>query len=236
MSEQSTFIEINPGLGSFGFAAERAGLLRLGPDLLARDVRQAYIDFHGAGSDERLEDSADIVVANLPFSLFLDGKNADPEVTDVIASARRLIRRGGCALFRVKWDIALRLKTDPSAFVATVSAAFPKYSVKSFVDLSGHGDQASTSDLYIVASPNDVILDPSPEAPAASITAIHPVVLVDFERGSGDPQQILSALGFPEDFYRVAGSVPNVDDHIRESVIVSRASAVIETVVSSIRG
>lgn len=236
MTEQITFIEVNPGLGSFGFAAEKIGMLRLGPARLSMDVRQAYVEFHGAGSDDLIDDTADLAVADLPFSLFLDGKNADPDVTDVIVSARDSVRRGGYALFRVKWDIALRLGTDVSGYVAAVSAGFPKYAVKAFVDHSAPSDAVSTCDLYILASPADVVFEARPQLQPGSVTAIHPIAISKLELADDDPQQILGLLGFPEDFHRVAGSVPHVEDRIRESVIISRAAEVLETVASHLRG
>lgn len=234
MTEKLTFIEINPGLGSSGFAAEAAGLLRLGPVLLSKDVRGAYVAFHGTESDSLLDETSDLVVADLPFTMFLDGKNADPAVTDVIGAARSHIRRGGIALFRVKWDIGHRLAVPHEEYLAVVRSFFPKYAVSFLIDTTGASDGIVTRDLYVVASPSEISLeDVSFEG---SVTAIHPLKLDDTALDKSDPQLIFDALGFPEDFHRVAGSVVHVHDRLRECVAIRRASAVLQSVASHLRG
>ncbi|NTF17472.1 hypothetical protein G6L37_03495 [Agrobacterium rubi] len=237
MAKTITFIEINPGLGSLGFAAENAGMLRLGPMLLSNDVRSAYQTFHGAGSLELVNDTADIALTDISFSLFLDGKSADPDVVEAINAARDAIRRGGTAVFRVKWDIGLRLGCDPAGYVEAVSKVLPKYIVQAFVDTSTLQDVVVTSDLYIIASPpGKAVFEPVAKVQDSSLRAIHHVDLDSHVFSDDDPQQILSFLGFPEDFHRIAGSVPTIEDRIRECVSISRASVILETVASNIRG
>jgi len=236
VTEKLTFIEINPGLGSFGFAAESAGMLRLGPVLLSRDVRDAYISFHGAGSDELVSDSADLAIADLPFTLFLDGRNADPDVVDAVVAARGHIRRGGTAIFRVKWDIGIRLGVAHEEYVEVVRAHFPKYDIASVIDRSSGSDQVETADLYIVASPKALLLPPPVADAATGVKVIHPLKLSEPSLEAVDPQLIFESLGFPEDFHAVADTVPHVHDRLRECVAIQRAKVVIEAVASHIRG
>ncbi len=235
VKEKLTFIEINPGLGSFGFAAEAAGMLRLGPVLLSCDVRDAYVAFHGADSDTPVADVADLVVADLPFTMFLDGKNADPEVTDIIEAAKAAVRKNGVAMFRVKWDIGERLAMAPDEYAAVVRGIFPKYAVSHFTDASDASDPVSSRDLYIVASPFDLSPGDLVANPGA-VTAIHALRLDDPNLSNNDPQLILDALGFPEDFLGVAGTVPDIHERLRECVAIRRAKVVLEFVASHIQG
>jgi hypothetical protein len=235
VTEKLTFIEINPGLGSFGFAAEAAGLLRLGPVMLSRDVRDAYVAFHGADSDTLVADVADVVVADLPFTMFLDGRNADPEVTDVIEAAKAAVRKNGIAVFRVKWDIGERIAMSAGEYALVVRGVFAKYSVSLFVDESDASDPVSSRDIYIIATPHEIpVFDLSIDPGAA--TAIHAFRLDDPRLADNDPQLILDALGFPEDFLKVAGTVPDIHERLRECVAIRRAKVVLEFVASQIRG
>jgi hypothetical protein len=222
-------------MGSFGFAAEAAGLLRLGPMMLSTDVRDTYVAFHGYGSDTPLADAADLVVADLPFSMFLDGKNADPEIIDVIKLAKAAARKNGAIVFRVKWDIGQRLLMPQEEYLAVVRTAFPKHLVAWFVDSNLGSDSLPTTDLYIVVS-SEVIDLTDFNVPDEGVTAIHPVPLDDPALDKIDPQLILDALGFPEDFSALAANLPNVHERLRECVAIRRAKLVLEFVASHIRG
>ena len=229
LEEQTTFIEINPGLGSSGFAAEAAGMLRLGPLLVSEDVRAQYLAFHGHGSLDPVGEQADFVVADLPFAMFLNPGNPDPEVGDVLAAASRSVKKKGVVLFRVKWDMALRLRQTPDDYREVVERQFPKRHVDSFVDTSG--GSVVTNDLYVVVTPKP--LKAPPRIWEQETAAIHPVVLSQPGLDEVDPQLILDALGFPEHFHRTVGSVPHVHDRLRECAPVFRARALMEDLLGS---
>lgn len=234
MTEQLTFIEINPGLGSTGFAAERAGMLRVGALDLTQDVKDAYVGFHGSGSDEPLAEHADLIVADLPFSLFVEADAVDPDVASPISLARKAVGKSGSAVFRVKWDLAERLGRDTSAYGALIATAFPKHSVKVLLDRPTNSDLVSTADLYLVATPEPLEFEITPRG--SDITSINPFPLSTFERAKVDPQQILALLGFPENFHRLAAIVPTLDDRVRESADVIRAAAVVGAVAKHLQG
>jgi hypothetical protein len=236
VKEKLTFIEINPGLGSFGFAAEAADMLRLGPLMLSQDVRDTYLSFHGAGSDSTIADTADIVVANLPFTMFLDGKNADPDVMDVIEIAKGATRKNGIAIFRVKWDIGLRVDMPLAEYVKVVMGEFAKHSVSVFMDDSDGSEPVLTNDLYIIVAPQQTPIAAGLRIEPGAATVIHALKLDDPRLADNDPQLILDALGFPEDFLSVAGTVPDIHERLRECVAIRRAKVVLEFVASNIRG
>lgn len=236
VKEKLTFIEINPGLGSFGFAAEAAGMIRLGPLMLSRDVRDAYLAFHGAGSEETIAETADVVVANLPFTMFLDGKNADPDVLDVIDAAKGAIRKNGIIVFRVKWDIGKRVDMPLAEYVKVVLAAFSKHSVSAFMDDSDGSDPVLTNDLYIIVAPQSAPVPFGLSFAHGGADVIHAIRLDDPRLADIDPQLIVAALGFPEAFFSVAGTVPDIHERLRECVAIRRAKVVLEFVASNIRG
>lgn len=231
MEEQATFIEINPGLGSFGFAAEAAGLMRLGPLLVSDDVKSQYLAFHGHGSLEPAAEQADVVVADLPFTMFLNPDNPDPDVLDVISAATKAVRKKGFIVFRVKWDLALRLRQAPDEYRDLVARHFPKRHVDSVVDVSK--GRVVTGDLYIIVTAK--ILKAPPQPASDDVTSIHPVVLSDPRLDRLDPQVILEALGFPEYFHRTIGTVPHVHDRLRDCVPVARARVLLEELVTGVR-
>lgn len=235
VKEKLTFIEINPGLGSFGFAAEAAGMLRLGPILLSRDVREAYVAFHGADSDTLVADVADLVVADLPFTMFLDGKNADPEVTDIVRAAKAAVRKNGMVVFRVKWDIGERIGMPLAEYTKVVMGEFAKHSISVFMDDSDASEPVLTKDLYLIAAPQQTPVSSGIHIDPGAATAIHALKLDDPRLVDNDPQLILDALGFPEDFAGVAGTVPDIHERLRECVAIRRAKVVLEFVASHIQ-
>jgi hypothetical protein len=236
VKEKLTFIEINPGLGSFGFAAEAAGMLRLGPLMLSRDVRDAYVAFHGADFDKPIADVADVAVADLPFTMFLDGKNADPDVMDVIEAAKGATRKNGIAIFRVKWDIGQRVGMPLAEYAKVVMGEFAKHSVSVFMDDFDGSDPVLTNDLYIIAAPQQAPIAAGLRIDPGAATVIHALKLDDPRLADNDPQVIMAALGFPEAFIAVAGTVPHIHERLRECVAIRRAKVVLEFVASNIRG
>lgn len=236
VKEKLTFIEINPGLGSFGFAAEAADMLRLGPLMLSQDVRASYLAFHGVGSDSPVADTADVVVADLPFTMFLDGKNADPDVMDVIKTAKGAIRKNGIVVFRVKWDIGQRVDMPLAEYVKVVMGEFSKHSISVFMDDSDGSEPVQTNDLYIIVAPPQAPIASWPRIDPGAATVIHAIRLDDPRLTNNDPQVIMAALGFPEAFIAVAGTVPGIHERLRECVAIGRAKVVLEFVASHIRG
>lgn len=234
-----TFIDINPGLGGFGLAAETAGFIRLGPMVVGSDIKAAYMDFHGAGSLDLLDDVADLALGTLPFSMFMTGKTPDPAVTEVIVASKDAVRRGGTVAFAVKWDAALRLGVEPEEYASAVAKHFPKMNVTYQVSSSTGLALASTTDLFIMATPFDAVSlwDDVEEARGAhSPFGTRPFVLSDDLLDTVDPQEIFRVLGFPEDFHRSAAIVHDIHDLLRESVAIPHATIILRALFARVSG
>lgn len=218
-------------------AAAAAGMLRLGPLLLTPDVRSAYLSYHGAGSLDLLDNHANVAVATLPFSMFMDGYSPDPAVIEVIAAARSAILKNGSAIFTVKWDTALRMGVHPEEYVAAVAKHFPKLHVTFLLVPSDDSSSVVTTDLFILATPLsfDLAMEvehglASPRLPRAKRT-----VLADEGFDTLDPQEIFSNLGFPEDFLSSAVIVGDIHEHLRESVAIPHATIIMRSLAARIR-
>lgn len=114
-----SFVSLNPSVRGLEIAAHREG----GACVLEHEVGPVGDrPFRGPAGKRRSDTKGDIVVAALPFSMFVRAEGCDPGVMDVIEQARAAA--GSAVLFRVPWLRAARLGVAVDEYSEAVSAVF----------------------------------------------------------------------------------------------------------------
>lgn len=179
LSAQSEFFfyHVNPGASAFGFGTERAGGQPVGAGLVALKAVGPYKQSHGDNSiDNDPDDPYDIVIADLPYSVFPE---TDPELAFVIRTAAHHSRKARGALFRVDWSAAARMGFGQAAWEKAVADALPGWEVRSVALANEHFVPMEGAELFIGAAKSwardfrPVLADIDP-IPAASVLSDAP--------------------------------------------------------------
>jgi len=200
------FVEVNPRLSGLAFAAEEAGGVRVGVTGLPPAERAAYEAYFGRGAAEPAADGCDIVLAELPFSMFVAQGSVDPAVSDTVRDALLVAMSGGtrgqpraaAMLLRAPWADARRLGVEAEGYRAAVEAAV---GTKSWTVSSAVTDDGN--DLFVAAVSLRFWNGREP------LPAVYPRrAFVPLDR---NPQEIVRHMGYPAKFaLRYAGASPTL--------------------------
>lgn len=149
-----TFAEINPWIGTLSLAALKRGGFTRGGRGTHRESTRLYQQYFGR--DPLLNDVSpppEVILVNLPFSVFTIGDQTDPELQshlDIIASE---YPKTDHILFRVDWSVAERLELPVQSYLGVVKRCLPKsFSLQHSTIRNDLFTSMGGSDLYIAAS------------------------------------------------------------------------------------
>lgn len=115
-----SFTEINPGMGALGLAALNAGGVPNGAEYILPLAQPTYVSNFGRGSLEPAIGDVQLVLANLPFSLFVSGSSLDPEIGEILRLAGQYTKSAQSYIFRIDWTIGSRMGLDPASYVEMI--------------------------------------------------------------------------------------------------------------------
>ena len=214
------FVDVNPGMSGMAFAAEAEGGVCVGVARIRPSQVSAYEDFFGRGSSAAPVTGCEVVLADLPFSMFVRAHKGDPAVTELVVEAARLARTASAAVFRVSWSAAGRMGVETDEYRSAVEHVFEgsKWEVRTAVS-------ADRNDMFVFAL-SRVRWNGREPLPTASASAVSHLK-------RSNPQEILLSLGYPENFaLRNAGS----DSKLLEGIVdVGNARAAIVGALGSVR-
>lgn len=180
------FVDVNPGVPGLSFAARAEGGTCLGVVGGKSSDRERHAEFFPSDSQVQPGARCDFVFATLPFSMFAYCDGGDPAVNEPISIASRTAKKASAILFRVSWAAAQRLGVDPDEYRAAIEG---KLGSKSWEVTSAVSDDRN--DLFVAAVARKKWN--GQEALPMSFP-------VGAEPESRNSDEILLALGYPEDF------------------------------------
>ncbi|MCZ7861731.1 hypothetical protein O9X98_10105 [Agrobacterium salinitolerans] len=178
------FVDVNPGIPGLSFAARSEGGACIGVVGGKSADRDRHAEFFPSGGEAGAR--CDFVFATLPFSMFAYCDGGDPAVNEPISIAAKTAKKASAILFRVSWAAAQRLGVDPDEYRAAIEG---KLGSKSWEVTSAVSDDRN--DLFVAAVARKKWN--GREALPMSFPAV-----AEPESRNGD--EILIALGYPEDF------------------------------------
>ncbi len=214
------FVDINPGLSGLAFAAEAEGGVCVGVLRLKPAEKAAYEAFFGRMASSPPEVGSDLVLVQLPFSMFVRSERCDPAVSDLIVEAHRISRTAKAVLFRAPWNAAQRMGVEAEEYRTAVQAEFPaaRWDVSSAVS-----DDLNDMFICAVSRKNRNGFEPLP-------TAFRPVPSPVKRE---NPQDTLVSMGYPAQF---ALRYADVENRVVDGITnVENARAAISSVLAAIR-
>jgi hypothetical protein len=213
------FVDVNPGVPGLAFAARAEGGACLGVFGGKTRDREQHAEFFPADGHWQPGIRADLVTANLPFSMFAYCDSGDPAVNEPISVAANAAKKASAILFRVSWAAAQRLGVDPDEYRSAIEGNLG----------SKHWEVTSA----VSDDRNDLFVAAIARKKWNGKEALPMLFPNEGKSVGNETGEILLALGYPGDF---ATTHADADRKPFEGIVnVSNARTAISAVIAAIR-